>query len=118
MHRCVGRAAFCLALRLHSHAALGRGAAYRVTLPKLAQNLPAAAKAVHTLSGCRSLRAFAAAAGVTSTDHETLPGIGGPMLIGRADAYEGFLVSPQDLPNSSCDFDTQLHNSLQVNQWP
>ena len=36
------------------------------------------------------------------------------MLLGRADAYEGFIVSADDLPTAPKEFDSQLEHSLQV----
>ena len=45
---------------------------------------------------------------------ESLPGIGAQMLMGRADAYEGFIVSADDLPSTSDEFDSRLQQSLQV----
>ena len=36
------------------------------------------------------------------------------MLLGRADAYDGFLVSADDLPSSSEEFDSRLEHSLQA----
>lgn len=48
-----------------------------------------------------------------STVH-SLPGMAAQMLLGRADAYEGFIVSADDLPTAPEEFDSQLENSLQV----
>ncbi len=45
---------------------------------------------------------------------ESLPGIGAQMLLGRADAYEGFIVSADDLPSTSDEFESRLQQSLQV----
>lgn len=36
------------------------------------------------------------------------------MLLGRGDAYEGFIVSADDLPTSPEEFHSQLEHSLQV----
>ena len=44
----------------------------------------------------------------------SLPGVAAQMLLGRADAYEGFIVSADDLPTVPEEFDSQLENSLQV----
>ncbi len=52
-------------------------------------------------------------AAVASTT-ESLPGIGAQMLLGRADAYEGFIVSADDLPSTSDEFNSSLQQSLQV----
>ena len=40
--------------------------------------------------------------------------MGTNMLLGRADAYEGFIVSANDLPSTSDEFDSRLEHSLQV----
>ena len=45
---------------------------------------------------------------------ESLPGMAAQMLLGRADAYEGFIVSADDLPTAPEEFDSQLEHSLQV----
>lgn len=39
--------------------------------------------------------------------------MGTNMLLGRADAYEGFIVSANDLPSTSDEFDSRLEHSLQ-----
>ncbi|KAL3147960.1 hypothetical protein ABBQ38_014255 [Trebouxia sp. C0009 RCD-2024] len=44
---------------------------------------------------------------------ESLPGMAAKMLLGRGDAYEGFIVSADDLPTSPEEFHSQLEHSLQ-----
>ena len=44
----------------------------------------------------------------------SLPGMAAQILVGRADAYEGFLVSPADLPSSPDEFDARIQHSLEV----
>ena len=110
MHRCVSKAVSCLSLGLHSHAIARARTAWSPATPlrlTAGNKLP-----ICSIHGLRDLHATATLGMTSST--ETLSGTGGQMLIGKADAYEGFIVSPQDLPSSSADFDSQLQNSLQV----
>ena len=60
-----------------------------------------------------SLHNFTVLAALVSTTG-SLPGTAAQMLLGRADAYEGFIVSADDLPTAPEEFDSQLENSLQV----
>ena len=110
MHRCVSKAVSCLSLSLHSHAIVRARTAWSPIAP-----LRLSCGNLLPICSSRGLRNqyTTPALGMTSST-ETLSGTGGQMLIGKADAYEGFLVSPQDLPSSSADFDSQLQNSLLV----
>lgn len=50
----------------------------------------------------------------TASSTESLPGVAAKMLLGKADAYEGFIVSADALPTSPEEFHSQLEQSLQV----
>lgn len=63
----------------------------------------------HSSSGLHS-----AVPGALASVVESLPGMGAQMLLGRADAYEGFIVSADGLPSTSDEFDSRLQQSLQV----
>ena len=63
----------------------------------------------HSSSGLHS-----AVPGALASVVESLPGVGAQMLLGRADAYEGFIVSADGLPSTSDEFDSRLQQSLQV----
>lgn len=77
----------------------------------LVRNTPQQRKAWNCQSSCRqNLRISAALSSAT----EPLQGMATQMLLGRADAYEGFLVSADDLPNSPDEFDARLKHSLQA----
>ena len=62
----------------------------------------------------RSCKLHSTAPAALGSTTESLPGIGAQMLLGRADAYEGFMVSADDLPSTSDEFDSRLQQSLQV----
>lgn len=62
----------------------------------------------------RSCKLHSTVPAALASTTESLPGIGAQMLLGRADAYEGFIVSTDDLPSTSEDFDSRLQQSLQV----
>lgn len=110
MHRCVFKVASCLSPRLHSQPLARVGTHWVAALSRPATVLCVSPLLSRATAGHRAVHASA----VVGSNTETLSGTGGQMLIGKADAYEGFLVSPQDLPSSSTDFDTQLQNSIQV----